>query len=240
VISDLAKNAIWTIKHLFSIYVNSYGQKRMIHDSSKQFIAIAGNIGAGKSTLTRLLSDSFGWQPFFEADAENPYLAEFYADMKRWSFHSQVFYLGKRLEHHRQLVDHPTSVVQDRTVYEDAEIFARNLYNQGSMSERDYDAYRRLYHAISSFLPAPNLVIYLRANVPSLLRHIQRRGREYERNIAPEYLEQLNDLYEDWIARWTASPVLCIEMDELDFQHNITDMERITELTRQALQPAFW
>jgi deoxyadenosine/deoxycytidine kinase len=221
---------------LFNFHAESDGQKRMISDTQKQFIAIAGNIGAGKSTLTKLLSELFGWQPFFEADAENPYLADFYADMKRWSFHSQVFYLGKRLEHHRQLVDHPTSVVQDRTVYEDAEIFARNLYIQGSMSERDYDAYRSLYHAISSFLPAPNLVIYLRANVPSLLRHIQRRGRDYERNIAPEYLQQLNDLYEDWIARWTTSPVLCIEMDELDFQHNTADMNRIAALTRQALQ----
>ena len=119
---------------------------------TKSFIAVAGNSGAGKSTLTRLLSRSFGWEPFYEAAAENPYLADFYADMRQWSFHSQVFYLGKRLEHHRLLIDHPSSVVQDRTVYEDAEIFARNLYEQGQMTDRDYDAYRRLYEAVSAFL----------------------------------------------------------------------------------------
>src|SRR3954447_11451813 len=170
----------------------------------KQFIAIAGNIGVGKSSLTRLLSDSFGWEPFYEAVAENPYLADFYADMKHWSFHSQVFYLGRRLEHHRQLIDYPGSVVQDRTVYEDAEIFARNLYVQEQMSERDYDAYRRLYRAVSSFLPPPDLIVYLRASVPTLLEHIKRRGNDYERSIAPAYLEQLNTLYEAWIGDWTA------------------------------------
>src|SRR5690606_26107935 len=173
----------------------------------------AGNIGAGKSSLTNLLSNAFGWEPFYEAAAENPYLADFYADMRRWSFHSQVFYLGKRLEHHRQLVDHVGSVVQDRTVYEDAEIFARNLYEQGQMSDRDYDAYRRLYRAVSSFLPPPDLIVYLRGSVSKLMSHIARRGHDYERSIAPEYLEQLNRLYEAWIEDWTACPVLTIDMD---------------------------
>ncbi len=193
----------------------------------KYFIAIAGNIGVGKSSLTRRLSAAFGWEPFYEAAAENPYLADFYADMKRWSFHSQVFYLGKRLEHHRLLVDHPGSVVQDRTVYEDAEIFARNLYEQGQMSERDYDAYRRLYRAVSSFLPPPALIVYLRASVDTLMAHIERRGNDYERNIAPEYLTQLNRLYEDWIGDWTACPVVSIEMDGIDFLQNRLDMDSI-------------
>jgi deoxyadenosine/deoxycytidine kinase len=202
----------------------------------KQFIAVAGNIGAGKSTLTHLLAQEFGWMPFYEADAENPYLADFYADMRRWSFHSQVFYLGKRLEHHRQLVDHPTSAVQDRTVYEDAEIFACNLFEQGLMSERDYDAYRRLYRAVASFLPPPHLIIYLRASVDTLTQHIDRRGRDYERNIAPEYLERLNRLYERWIGDWTICPVLTIQTDGIDFQHNREDLASIVERVRGTLQ----
>jgi hypothetical protein len=211
----------------------------MTSTSRKHFVAIAGNIGAGKSTLTRLLASAFGWEQFLEADAENPYLADFYADMHRWSFHSQVFYLGKRLEHHRRLVDFPTSVVQDRTVYEDAEVFARNLFVQGYMNDRDYDAYQRLYAAISSFLPPPDLIVYLRASTPALLRHIQRRGHSYERGIAPDYVEQLNVLYEDWIGRWSQSPVLSIQMDGLDFQHNLLDLAGIASEIRATLNAQF-
>ncbi len=195
--------------------------------SHDHFVAIAGNIGAGKSTLTRLLAERLGWQPFYEANAENPYLADFYKDMKRWSFHSQVFFLGKRLEHHRNLSDYPNSVVQDRTVYEDAEIFARNLYQQGNMSDRDYDAYRNLYQAISAFLPPPNLIIYLRSSVETLLSRIEQRGREFEQDIDPDYVTRLNVLYDQWIDDWTACPVLVVDMDKLDFQHNSTDFEQI-------------
>lgn len=200
-----------------------------------QFIGIAGNIGAGKSTLTSMLATHFSWQPFYEANAENPYLADFYEDMKRWSFHSQTFFLGKRLEHHRQLLDHPGSVVQDRTVYEDAEIFARNLYQQGNMTDRDYDAYRRLYQAVASFLPAPDLLIYLEADVDTLMGHIQKRGRDFERNISAEYLAQLNRLYTDWIDDWTACPILRIEMQGRDFQHNDDDFAYIVDEVRGAL-----
>lgn len=209
----------------------------MNNSSRKQFIAIAGNIGAGKSTLTNLLSEAFGWEPFYEAAAENPYLADFYADMRQWSFHSQVFYLGKRLEHHRLLVDHPGSVVQDRTVYEDAEIFARNLYEQGQMTERDYDAYRRLYRAVSSFLPPPDLIVYLRGSVDVLMEHIERRGNSYEQGIAPAYLDQLNRLYEAWIGDWTACPVIRVEMDGNDFLHKRSDLEVIVEQIQKAATP---
>lgn len=201
----------------------------------KYFIAIAGNIGAGKSTLTGKLAAAFGWQPFYEANAENPYLADFYDDMQRWSFHSQVFFLGKRLEHHRQLLDHPGSVVQDRTVYEDAEIFARNLYEQGQMTERDYDAYRRLYQAISAFLPPPDLIIYLQASVTVLLQHIQQRGRAYERSITPEYVARLNKLYDRWIDNWTACPVLRLSMDELDFCNDAGDLDSIKRQVEREL-----
>lgn len=200
------------------------------------FVAIAGNIGAGKSTLTHMLSEHFGWQPFYEANAENPYLADFYADMQRWSFQSQVFFLGKRLEHHRQLLDFPGNVVQDRTVYEDAEIFARNLYQQGAISERDYQTYRSLYMAICNFLPPPDLVIYLQAEVDTLLKHISQRGRAFEQNIDRDYIARLNTLYDDWISRWTASPVLHVNMDQNDFQHNPDHFERVVKSIQPRLQ----
>jgi len=207
----------------------------MVNQAQDYFVAVAGNIGAGKSTLTRMLADHFGWQPFFEANADNPYLADFYQDMQRWSFHSQVFFLGKRLEHHRQLCDYPGSVVQDRTVYEDAEIFAANLYDQGRMASRDYDAYRRLYEAIASFLPPPDLVIYLQADVETLLAHIQQRGREFEQQIEPEYVARLNVLYDSWIDRWSLSPVIRVPMDRVNFQHNGDDFAAVVERVRVAL-----
>lgn len=199
------------------------------------FIAVAGNIGAGKSTLTRMLAQSFGWQPFYEANAENPYLADFYDDMERWSFNSQTFFLGKRLEHHRQLVDYPGSVVQDRTVYEDAEIFARNLYRQGKINQRDYTTYHMLYSAIAAFLPPPSLIIYLKASTDKLLQHIAQRGRDYERGIAAEYIAQLNHLYDEWIGDWSACAVLTIEMDGIDFQHNPDDYDAIVAKVKTAL-----
>ena len=207
----------------------------MIDKTRSYFIAVAGNIGAGKSTLTGLLAETFGWEPFYEANAENPYLADFYEDMQRWSFHSQVFFLGKRLEHHRQLLDHPGSVVQDRTVYEDAEVFARNLGEQDTMTERDYDAYRRLYKAVSAFLPPPDLIVYLEASVEMLLQRISRRGREFERNIEPAYLERLNHLYRQWIEDWTACPVLRVTIDGTDFAHNAADFEQLKDNIETAL-----
>jgi len=205
--------------------------------TNTQFIAIAGNIGAGKSTLTGLLANHFNWEPFYEANAENPYLADFYTDMQRWSFHSQVFFLGKRLEHHRQLVDHPGYAVQDRTVYEDAEIFARNLYQQGNMSERDYDAYRRLYKAAAAFLPPPDLIIYLDSSVDKLAQHITKRGRDFEQGISRDYLAQLNRLYNEWIDDWTACPVLRIDNNDIDFLHHTDDLQMIIEKIDMQLIP---
>lgn len=202
------------------------------------FVAVAGNIGAGKSTLTQMLSQRLGWQPFYEANTENPYLADFYQEMRRWSFHSQVFFLGKRLEHHRQLVDYPGSVVQDRTVYEDAEIFAENLYRQGDMSERDYATYRRLYEAVASFLPPPDLVIYLEASVDKLMQRISHRGRTFEQDIKRAYISRLNDLYDRWIGEWQASPVLRVDVNALDFQHNSEQFEMIVRRVQYLLPQA--
>jgi deoxyadenosine/deoxycytidine kinase len=187
---------------------------------TKHFIGIAGNIGVGKSTLTALLSQHLGWEPFLEGVQDNPYLADFYKDMARWSFHSQIFFLARRLAHHRQLLDRPDSVIQDRTVYEDAQIFARNLYKQGSMEARDYDTYCDLYHAVTSILPPPNLVLYLRASTATLVKRIQQRGRSYEQQITEDYLNKLNVLYEDWFTHFTLCPVLTIPADRLDFVAN--------------------
>jgi deoxyadenosine/deoxycytidine kinase len=188
-----------------------------LNTGDKHFIAIAGNVGVGKSTLTRLLADRLGWKPFFEAVDDNPYLADFYKDMKTWSFHSQVFFLSRRLQHHQQLAQYPGSVVQDRSVYEDAEIFARNLYQQDNMAERDYQSYRELYEVMTALLPPPDAVVYLRASVDTLLERIRQRGRDFEQDIDPEYLRRLNMLYEDWIGRFTLSPVLIVPADDLDF-----------------------
>lgn len=183
----------------------------------KKFVAIAGNIGVGKSTLVQMLCDQMGYDPFYEPVAENPYLADFYRDMSSWSFHSQVFFLTHRLRSHFQLAQHPNSVIQDRSVYEDAEIFAQNLFRQGFILDRDYQTYRELYETAVQFLPPPDLVIYLRASVPTLLNRIARRGRDYERTITPEYLQSLNELYESWIDNFTLCPVLAVPADDLDY-----------------------
>lgn len=202
----------------------------------KWFIAIAGNIGVGKSTLTGMLSERLGWEPFFEAVADNPYLPDFYQDMRRWSFHSQVFFLSRRLRHHHQLLQRPESVVQDRTVYEDAEVFACNLYRQGSMSERDYRSYRELYEVLGSLLPPPDLVVYLRASVPTLISRIAHRGRSFELDISPSYLEQLNDLYEEWVGRFDLCPVLAVPSDSLDFVANPHHLDLVAEKVLERLR----
>jgi deoxyadenosine/deoxycytidine kinase len=202
----------------------------------KRFVAIAGNIGVGKSTLTELLSRRLGWEPFFEAVDDNPYLSDFYKDMERWSFHSQIYFLSRRLRHHWQLLQRSNSVVQDRTVYEDAEIFACNLYQQGSMAERDYGSYCELYEVVTTVLPPPDLIVYLRASVATLEERIGKRGRSYEKSISPGYLGQLNRLYETWIDRFTLCPVLTVPTDALDFVSRHSHLELITERVLERLQ----
>jgi deoxyadenosine/deoxycytidine kinase len=201
----------------------------------KKFVAVAGNIGVGKSTLVALLSQRLGWQPFYEPETANPYLSDFYRDMQTWAFHSQVFFLTRRLRIHRQLLDHPTSVVQDRSMYEDAEVFACNLYRQGMLAERDYLTYRALYEVLGEFLPPPDLVVYLRASVPTLVQRIAGRAREYEQTIPSEYLEQLNQLYEEWIARFELCPVLTVPADSLDFVSNPLHMDLIVRKVQDKL-----
>ena len=191
------------------------------------FVTIAGNIGVGKSTLVTLLSRKLGWEPILEAVTENPYLADFYEDMNRWSFHSQVFFLVRRLQQHHNLLQQPNPVLQDRSVYEDAVIFARNLYHQGHLSDRDWGSYFELYQTLTHLLRPPDLVIYLRASVHTLRRRISGRGREYERNIADSYLYDLNHLYDEWAASFTLSPVLTVDTDNLDYVQYDEHLEQI-------------
>lgn len=205
------------------------------HVIMKKFVAVAGNIGVGKSTLVSLLCERLGWKPFYEPVAENPYLADFYQDMRTWAFHSQIFFLTHRLRSHRQLLDHPTSAIQDRSVYEDAEVFARNLYQQGQIDERDYRSYRELYQVLADFLPPPDLVVYLRASVPKLLERIKLRGRTYERRINEDYLKQLNQLYEDWIQHFGLCPVLTVPADDLDYVANSSHLDLVVRKVQEKL-----
>ncbi len=183
----------------------------------KKYIAVAGNIGVGKSTLVGLLAERLEMQPFYEPVTENPYLADFYQNMRGWSFQSQVFFLAHRLRIQQQLMRLSGSVIQDRSIYEDAEVFAQNLYLQGLMSERDYQTYHTLYTTSAEFIPAPDLVVYLRASVPTLLQRIALRNRDYEKTISAEYLDRLNGLYENWIHNFTVCPVLTVPADDLDY-----------------------
>ncbi len=200
------------------------------------FITIAGNIGVGKSTLTRLLANRLGWEPVFESVAENPYLADFYGDMDRWGFHSQVFFLSRRLQQHYELLQGKGSVIQDRSVYEDAEIFARNLYQEGHLDERDWHCYLDLYQTLATLLRPPDLVVYLKASVSTLRRRIGQRGRGYEQRIADEYLANLNLLYDAWSGAFRLCPVLTVDTDNLNYVQNDNHLDQIWHRIQDRLQ----
>lgn len=207
---------------------------KMPDQKEKKYIAIAGNIGAGKSSLTALLGKNFGWRTYFESVDDNPYLSDFYEDMRRWSFNLQIYFLSSRFQHQKKLMELDASLIQDRTIYEDVEIFARNLHEMGLMSDRDYKNYCSLFKEMVHYLKAPDLLIYLRAEVPTLVRQIQQRGREYENTIRIEYLERLNRLYEDWIDRYDQEKLI-IDTDNLDFVNNQNDLGKVLELIEQRL-----
>ena len=180
------------------------------------FIGLAGNIGVGKTTFTKLLSEKLNWAPFFESVSDNPYISDFYSDMKRWSFNLQIFFLHKRFEMHQKMSASLTSVIQDRTIYEDLEIFARNLYQLGKLSQRDWDNYRGLFKVMNSYLKRPDLIIYLRADTDTLLSRIKKRGRDYEHSINSEYIHTLNISYDRWIESISDQPVMIIETDSFN------------------------
>ena len=202
----------------------------------KSYVVLAGNIGAGKSTLVSLICDKLGWEPYYEPVAENPYLQDFYQDMRAWAFHSQVFFLTYRAQAHRALMDSPRAVVQDRSFYEDAEVFARALHLQGAISERDWDTYRGLYRTLTTLLSPPDLVVYLRASVPTLQKRIALRGRQFEARISDEYLESLNRLYEEWIGGFSLSPVLIVPSDRRDFVGDSKDLDLIVTTVAERLR----
>ncbi|HYO48087.1 MAG TPA: deoxynucleoside kinase [Gemmatimonadota bacterium] len=202
----------------------------------RTFCAVAGNIGSGKSTLTGLLAERFAWRPYYEHVEGNPYLADFYADMRRWAFHLQVYFLSKRFQHHQEILASPVSVIQDRTIYEDAEIFARNLHENGHIDARDHENYRELFDTMIQFLNPPDLLIYLRTSVPVLVERIRSRGREYERAIPVEYLTQLDRHYEDWIARYDLSPVLVVETDACDLVAEEEELATVAERIQRRLE----
>ena len=194
----------------------------------RNYIAVAGNIGAGKSSLVDFLCRRYdSLTPFFEPNDDNPYLEDFYGDMSRWSFNSQMYFLAAKFRLHMELESRPQSVIQDRTIWEDAEIFASNLARQGIMSERDYRTYRLCYESIRDQIRPPDLMIYLRCPVRTVRRRIAIRGRQMEQNIPTAYLKQLHELYEDWIARYTLSPLVIIPTDKLDYVTNLVDQHEI-------------
>lgn len=202
----------------------------------KRFIVISGNIGCGKTTLTRMLAERYGWEPHYEVVQHNPYLADFYGDMRRWSLQLQIYFLSKRFQAHQTIVGSPASAIQDRSIYEDAHIFARALRESGHMEERDYANYRELYDTMMRFLMPPDLVVYIRRSIPVLQQRIEMRGRDYEKNIPVEYLSQLNRCYDDWIQSYDIGKVLTIEADELDIRDQPAHFDYVCDRIENSIE----
>jgi deoxyadenosine/deoxycytidine kinase len=202
-------------------------------------IAIVGNIGAGKTTLTEMLAKNYGWDPLYEAVDNNPYLEDFYSDMKRWSFNLQIYFLNSR---YRQIFDIQKSgrnIIQDRTIYEDAYIFAENLHDMGLMTSRDYENYESIFKNITEYIKPPDLLVYLKASVPTLVNNIQRRGREYEIGIRIDYLSKLNEKYDKWIKGYNLGKLLVLDKDNLDFANNTEDMAFIVQSIEREINGLF-
>lgn len=202
-------------------------------------IAIAGNIGSGKTTLTKLLSKQFNWEAHFEDVDNNPYLESFYDDMQRWSFNLQIYFLNSRLRHIIKIKETDKTVIQDRTIYEDAYIFASNLHEMNLMSTRDYENYISIFELMTSFVSPPDLLIYLRATVPTLVENIQKRGRKYEESIRLDYLSSLNQKYEKWIEYYKIGRLLIIDVDNIDFENNPKDLATVVDKINAELHGLF-
>jgi deoxyadenosine/deoxycytidine kinase len=202
---------------------------------TKRFIVVAGNIGSGKTSITERLGARLGWRTAFESVSDNPYLAQFYADMRQWSFHLQVFFLGHRAQQHQALARAAESAISDRSIYEDAHIFARALYHMGNLSERDYRSYRTVFDLVVGGLPRPDLLLYLRTPVPVLLRRVQLRGRSMESGITSDYLALLESFYDEWLQTFDLCPVLTIQTDDLDFAHRTEHVEIVAQRIQERL-----
>jgi deoxyadenosine/deoxycytidine kinase len=207
--------------------------------SKLKHIAVAGNIGAGKTSLTEMLAKHYKWTAHYEDVEENPYLADFYDDMTRWSFNLQIYFLNSRIHQLIQIQEGKDTVIQDRTIYEDAYIFAPNLHQMGLMTTRDFDNYQRLFKTISSRVSPPDLLIYLQGSIPTLVDNIQKRAREYEENIRIDYLKKLNGYYESWIDTYKGGKLLIIKVDDLDFVNNKKDFGKIIEKVDTELNGLF-
>jgi len=202
---------------------------------TKRLALVAGNIASGKTSLTDRLGARLGWRTAYESVADNPYLPDFYADMRQWSFHLQVFFLGHRAQQHQELAAGPDSAIADRSIYEDAHIFARALYHLGNLSERDYHAYLQIYDMVVGSLPRPDLLLYLRAPVPALMERIGSRGRAMERGITSDYLSLLETFYADWLQSFDLCPVLTIHTDDLDFVHKSEHLDIVVQRIQDRL-----
>lgn len=201
-------------------------------------IAIAGNIGSGKTTLTTMLAKRYNWIPQFEPVDDNPYLDDFYADMTRWSFNLQIYFLNKRFRDVVVISKSNDTIIQDRTIFEDACIFAPNLHSMGMMSDRDFDNYTDLFNLMMSLVKLPDLLIYIRSGIPNLVSHIQKRGREFEKSIRIDYLQGLNTLYENWISTYKGN-LMIVDGDRLHFKENPQDFKEITDMIDDRLYGLF-
>lgn len=219
--------------------VNNIETQLQFHQSSspkdKAFIIVSGNIGSGKTTLTKKLAKHLGWDCYLEPVQQNPYLADFYKDMLRWSFPLQIYFLSHRFRTHRTIEEAPNGCIQDRSIYEDAHVFARALFEQGDMSARDYENYLTLYHSMIEFLKVPNLVVYLNRSIPNLQDRIRHRGREYEQSISLDYLTRLNQYYLEWFNSYNLGPTLNVETDDLDLLYNEDHFQALLEQIRNSL-----
>ena len=197
--------------------------------AAPKHIAISGNIGSGKTTLTEKLAKHYGWTPLYESVDHNPYLKDFYSDMTRWAFHLQIYFLNSRFNQMRQIRSSEETIIQDRTIYEDAYIFAANLHKSGHINERDYQSYLDIFNSMIHFVQPPDLLIYLKADIPKLVQQIQKRNREFEFNIKLEYLMTLNEHYEKWIGHYKQGKLLIIDVNNLDFVERVEDFSIIVE-----------
>lgn len=201
----------------------------MAIQSGNRLIAVAGNIGSGKTTLTTMLAKNFGWKPHYEDVEHNPYLVDFYTDMHRWAFNLQIYFLNNRIKNLIEIRKGSEAVIQDRTIYEDAYIFAPNLLDMGLMTQRDFDNYTSFFHNLKALIQPPDLLIYLKASVPTLVDQIQKRGREYEENIRLDYLKRLNGFYNKWIENYTDGPLLIIDVDNCNFADKEEDLADVVQ-----------
>lgn len=209
--------------------MSEYAYKQLSSGNNKMFVVVAGNIGSGKTTLTKKLSERLAWKPYFESVQDNPYLADFYDNMSRWSFPLQVYFLTHRFNTHKIIESSLGSSVQDRSIYEDANIFARALFEQGDLDKRDYENYRTLYESMIPYLGAPTLMIFLKRSVPKLQERIQMRGRDYEQAIPVDYLTKLNQYYDDWYENYDQGKSLIVDTDELDFLENEEHFDKLVK-----------